>query len=121
MRSLPVMARNLMAFLITSVVSLAAFGLILAFLQTLPLSNAPSSRLASTVLSAGLAFAFGGFALARRNPVTWLRQALTIGLFFGGLVFVYIMGPVWNAMFATLLAGLMAGFGGWLAVTHRRS
>lgn len=118
MRSLVGSMRSLGAFLLTSIASLAAFGLVLGFLQTVASSEAPALQLGLTILSAALAFALGGFALARLNPATWLRHALSFGLLFGGFGFVYIMGPGWAAVFAALLAGLAAGFGGWLAVSR---
>lgn len=107
--------RNLAGFVLACMVCLVTFGLTLGLFQAVASRDATALWLGLSILSAGLAFVAGGFVSARLNPASWLRQALAFGLLFGGFSFVYLLGPVWNALFSTILAALLAAAGGWLA------
>lgn len=96
-----------------SIITLIVFGLVLALLWALfPVASA--SKLIGALISAALALCAGGFILAWSSGGTnWLRPAV-FGLLFGGVSFIYILGPVGNALLLAGASTLITIFGALL-------
>jgi hypothetical protein len=96
--------------------TLIVFGLVLSLLwAVVPLESA--WRMLSAFISAALALFTGGFVIA------WLSRAhrwflpAAFGLFFGGISFLYLLGPVWIVLAFAAVSALAAALG---AMLYRR-